>query len=60
MYLPKTLYEALPFLYATCSIATISILDSPLAILSGSALGFAGILIYSLRRRHRLARVTAP
>ena len=56
MFLPSAVYETLPALYITGGVAAISTINSAVAILSGITLGFAGILIYSLRRKHRLSK----
>ena len=59
MFLPSPVYETLPALYITGGVATVSTIDSAVAILSGATLGFAGVLIYSLRRKYRLRKSTA-
>ena len=59
MFLPSLVYETLPALYITGGVAAVSTLDSAIAILSGLTLGFAGILIYSLRRKYRLKKSLA-
>ena len=56
MFLPSPVYETLPALYLTGGIAAASTLDSTVATLSGTVLGLAGILIYSLRRKYRLKK----
>ena len=56
MFLPSPVYETLPELYITGGIAAASTLDSTVATLSGTVLGLAGILIYSLRRKYRLKK----
>lgn len=56
MFLPSPIYETLPALYITGGVAAVSTINSASAILSGITLGFAGILIYSLRRKYRLKK----
>ena len=56
MFLPAPVYETLPALYITGGIAAASTLNSTVATLSGTVLGLAGILIYSLRRKYRLKK----
>lgn len=53
MFLPSAIYETLPVLYITGGVAAVATIESAVAILSGATLGFAGILIYSLRRKYR-------
>ena len=56
MFLPSPVYETLPALYITGGLAAVSTIDSAVAIMSGLTLGFAGVLIYSLRRKHRIRK----
>ena len=59
MFLPSPVYETLPALYITGGVAAITTIDSTVATLSGATLGFAGLLIYSLRRKYRQKKATA-
>ncbi len=56
MFLPSPVYETLPALYITGGVTAATTLDSAVATLSGTVLGLAGFLIYSLRRKYRLRK----
>ena len=52
--LPKPVYEILPLLYIAGGTATIiSSVNSIIAIISGTLLASAGIVIFFMRRRNR-------
>lgn len=56
MFLPTPVYETLPALYITGGVAAASTIDSSIAMFSGTVLGLAGILIFSLRHKYRLKK----
>ncbi len=53
MYIPKSLYEALPYFYIGCSIAIFILADSPVIYLSTALLYAAGSLIWVTRSAYR-------
>jgi len=58
MLIPGPLYEALPAVYVSGGIVTAIAVESFLAMISGLSLGFAGVLIYILRRNYRMQRLS--
>lgn len=50
---PRWLYEALPYLYVVCGIASLATLDHLLSAFSGLMLVSAGIVVWKLRHAHR-------
>jgi hemerythrin-like metal-binding protein len=53
MWIPKTLYEALPYLYAGAGALAMSGLDGPVAMVSGLILVCAGGIVWMQRRSQR-------
>ncbi len=53
MYLPKPLYEAIPYLYTGIGVVAVVIINSPVAIFSGILLIYAGWLVHRTRRDFR-------
>lgn len=53
MYIPKSLYEALPYLYIAISVALFMLLDSPLIYVSAAFLYAAGALVWVTRSSYR-------
>ncbi len=50
---PRWLYEALPYLYVGCGVASLAALDHLLSAFSGLLLVSAGIVVWKLRHDHR-------
>lgn len=60
MYLPKWVYELLPFCYFVGGLFAAAMSPNMLGILSGLALAAAGIQIWSQRRRYRQLQASQP
>lgn len=54
MWLPTPLYEALPFLYGLFAVLTLALFGSSIAYLSAVLFALAGLLVWRMRRTHRL------
>lgn len=55
MWLPKPLYEPLPYLYLFAAVVSVFALESFAALVSGCLFAIAGIWVLRLRRRYRMA-----
>ncbi|WP_421865683.1 hypothetical protein [Motiliproteus sp.] len=53
MYIPKSLYEALPYLYIAIGVALFMLLDSPFIYVSAACLYGAGALVWVTRSSYR-------
>ncbi len=52
---PDWLYNALPYVYVAAGLFTIAELPNEIGVLSGVMLMSAGIIVWGLRRKHRLS-----
>jgi hemerythrin-like metal-binding protein len=53
--IPDSLYKALPYLYAACGALALSQWHSGIGLFSGAMLLSSGVVVWWLRRRHRLS-----
>lgn len=49
MWLPKWLYDLIPYIYICAGFASIYFIDNVLSFISGCIFGWAGILVKSMR-----------
>lgn len=52
-WIPKFVYEALPYIWVSVGISAIYILDDFIATASGMILGGAGVVIFCMRNKYR-------
>lgn len=53
MYLPKPIYEAIPYIYLGSAVATIVALTPPISIFSGILFAYAGWMVWRTRKDFR-------